>query len=62
MPIYRPIFISDIDECESNPCINGDCDDLVNHYTCKCTPGYTGTNCESGKMPSDRYSKLDIAF
>lgn len=30
----------DIDECESNPCVNdGICRDLVNGFTCTCQPG-----------------------
>ena len=41
---------SDIDECASNPCQNGgNCTDKVNGYTCKCVPGYNGTNCKNSK-------------
>ncbi|XP_070578928.1 uncharacterized protein [Ptychodera flava] len=37
----------DIDECESEPCLNGGtCTDDVNVYTCACAEGYSGTNCE----------------
>ena len=40
----------DIDECQSNPCLNrGTCRNLENHYTCDCQPGYEGINCETGK-------------
>ncbi|XP_077869577.1 vitamin K-dependent protein Z-like [Saccoglossus kowalevskii] len=35
-----------IDECASGPCIYGECTDLVNAYTCNCSAGYNGTNCE----------------
>ena len=37
----------EIDECEANPCVNGDCTDGVDSYTCSCLPGYEGTNCET---------------
>lgn len=36
-----------IDECESNPCLNGaECLDGINNYTCSCVLGFTGRNCE----------------
>ncbi|MCX4244768.1 hypothetical protein [Paraliomyxa miuraensis] len=37
---------TEIDECEANPCVNGDCEDQVNAYECACSPGWTGTDCE----------------
>lgn len=40
--------ITDIDECESSPCIHGNCFDGVNQYTCQCFLGFTGTNCRTG--------------
>ena len=41
---------TDINECSSNPCLNGGtCNNLVNSYSCSCPSGYTGTNCEAGK-------------
>ena len=40
--------ISDIDECASEPCQkNGTCFDGVGMYTCNCTSGYTGDQCET---------------
>ena len=39
-------FVSDINECESNPCrYKGICTDLLNRYRCKCAAGYTGSRC-----------------
>ena len=36
----------DIDECSSNPCLNGArCQDYVDSYTCTCLPGFSGPNC-----------------
>jgi hypothetical protein len=44
------IFVTDIDECLPSPCQYGTCQDLPNGYTCTCDHGYTGTNCEIGKI------------
>ncbi len=37
----------DINECASQPCLNGDCVDLVNNYKCVgCAElGFTGAQC-----------------
>ena len=38
----------DIDECVSNPCMNGGtCVDGDAFFTCSCVHGYKGTFCES---------------
>ncbi|KAH3701912.1 hypothetical protein DPMN_076908 [Dreissena polymorpha] len=45
-------FVSvDINECATNPCKNGaTCNNLLNNYTCTCTGGWQGTNCDQGKF------------
>jgi hypothetical protein len=35
----------EINECNTSPCVNGNCTDLVNSYKCACEPGYDGVNC-----------------
>ena len=32
----------DVDECASNPCVNGRCNNLEGRFTCECEPGYHG--------------------
>jgi len=34
---------TDVNECADDPCEhNGTCTDLINAFTCNCSPGYTG--------------------
>ena len=42
-------FPLDIDDCQPNPCVHGTCTDGWNNYTCQCSPGYRGDNCDEGK-------------
>ena len=37
---------TDIDECESSPCVRGSCDNKIKSYNCQCHPGYNGINCQ----------------
>lgn len=47
--ITDTIPITDIDECQSSPCLNGKCEDLVNGHNCTCNPGWEGTYCGISK-------------
>ena len=44
---FKLVLPADIDECASEPCIHGECDDQVNGYVCECIDGYTGVICDS---------------
>jgi len=37
---------ANVDECQPNPCVHGTCTDGVNRYTCQCSPGHRGDNCD----------------
>ncbi|XP_066295931.1 sushi, von Willebrand factor type A, EGF and pentraxin domain-containing protein 1-like isoform X4 [Branchiostoma lanceolatum] len=40
--------LAGVNECASNPCMNGgSCVDHINTFTCLCTPGYSGINCQT---------------
>lgn len=42
-------YFADVDECASNPCLNGGtCSNRVNGFTCECAGGFVGDNCEAG--------------
>ena len=55
--LHRYYFSSDINECSSVPCQNGGtCVDQVNSYKCTCSPGYTGSNCQTSKLECSGHS------
>lgn len=37
---------TDVDECESQPCVHGSCKDYLAGFECRCNPGYVGTLCD----------------
>ena len=43
--IWNCIMISDIDDCDPNPCEHGTCTDGIDDYNCTCESGWTGVNC-----------------
>lgn len=51
----------DINECESQPCLNGgECIDQVANFTCVCPAAFTGTLCETGDLNSAKKACLEI--
>ena len=58
-----PLFASDIDECSVSPCKNrGQCTDKVNDYSCKCSEGFEGKDCSTGKFHLGFLKKLSVVF
>ena len=60
------ISVSDFPECDSSPCVNGTCTDLINNYRCTCAPGFYGRNCDIGKrdvnIQSDHLHNSNMAL
>lgn len=54
--IYEQL-LSDIDECLSSPCEHESCQDAINHFTCSCDAGYSGIQCEQGKVVNSMFIK-----
>ena len=46
-------FLADLNECEGEPCVNGECVDAVGTFYCKCPSGFAGENCQSGRSHHD---------
>ncbi|XP_078677339.1 von Willebrand factor D and EGF domain-containing protein-like isoform X2 [Branchiostoma floridae x Branchiostoma belcheri] len=49
----------EIDECASNPCVNGACSDEVNGFTCTCNAMYMGPLCD---VPLEDHCGLQPCF
>ena len=45
---YIYYLLVDIDDCDTNDCVNGTCVDGINEYTCNCNEGYSGQFCNEG--------------
>ena len=44
------MFITDVDDCDPNPCLNhGKCVDGVDSYECECPKGFARMNCDESK-------------
>ena len=57
------MFVLDTNECASDPCLNGaTCEDGINQYTCDCSPGYTGTHCETGEQYNQPIIYIHIVY
>ena len=42
-----------LDDCSSNPCLNGgSCTDGIHDYECNCPGNYSGKNCEEEDLES----------
>ena len=55
-------LVVDIDECASQPCVHGECEDRVDGFTCHCDAGWTGKHCDVGKLPSAIIVTVVYAF
>ena len=50
----KRLHITEVNECEPAPCQHeGTCIDGHEEYTCSCTAGWTGTDCENGNEYSN---------
>ena len=54
-------IISEVDHCESNPCIHGNCENHPDIYVCKCDHGWSGENCDQGNKLILLFSLVQIS-
>ena len=48
-------FSVDLDDCVNHNCSNGaSCIDGINSYSCNCSAGFTGLNCETGRERTNK--------
>ena len=53
----------EINECDSHPCANGGtCEDKLANFKCKCAPGYTGVQCQTGIEQSKDFYNVSMKF
>ena len=60
-PTLNPCLVGsncevDINECATDPCLYGECQDSIAKYICLCNPGYEGVNCDEEINECERYS------
>ena len=52
-------FSVDLDDCVNHNCSNGaSCIDGINSYSCNCSAGFTGLNCETGRTRTNKTPML----
>ena len=78
LSLYRKVFIyllplvkylytvpgvfSVANDCESNPCVNGVCTDILTAFSCTCTDGYGGPTCDVLSTDTGQYECLKISY
>ena len=44
------IFCLEVDQCDGNQCVDGECFSADEGYICECDEGITGTYCDQGEV------------